>query len=224
MKYFLDSGKIDEIRYAYENYRIDGVTTNPRHIKNSGKAFLTVINELAEEFKGKDFPISVEINPHLSKAEDMVTAAKELAKISKNFVIKVPATEQGLIAAKRLEEQGVRTNVTLVFSPTQAIQAARIGARFVSPFIGWQEASGVDCTGLMETIMLAFQQYHFKSEVIAAAIRNGQQISTYAAMGVPIATAGLDVFKESFDHPFTDRGLKVFSDAWDEIPGNKKTE
>ncbi len=224
MKYFLDSGKIDEIRYAYENYRIDGVTTNPRHIKNSGKAFLTVINELAEEFKGKDFPISVEINPHLTTAEDMVTAAKELAKISKNFVIKVPATEQGLIAAKRLEEQGVRTNVTLVFSPTQAIQAARIGARFVSPFIGWQEASGVDCTGLMETIMLAFQQYHFKSEVIAAAIRNGQQISTYAAMGVPIATAGLDVFKESFDHPFTDRGLKVFSDAWDEIPGNKKTE
>ena len=96
MKYFLDSGKIDEIRYAYENYKIDGVTTNPRHIKESGKPFLTVINELAEEFKGKDFPISVEINPHLTHAEEMIAHAKELSQIAENFVIKVPCNEQGM--------------------------------------------------------------------------------------------------------------------------------
>ena len=221
MKYFLDSGKINEIRYAYENYKIEGVTTNPRHIQASGKPFLTVINELSEEFKGKDFPISVEINPHIAQAGDMIAAARELARLSKNFVIKIPCNEQGLIAAKKLEEQGVRTNVTLVFSPSHAIQAGRIGARFVSPFIGWQEASGLDCTGMMETILQAFELYQFKTEVIAAAIRNGQQISTYGAMGVHIVTAALDVFKESFEHPFTDKGLKIFSDAWDATQGNK---
>jgi len=221
MKYFLDSGKIDEIRYGYENYRINGVTTNPRHIKNSGKPFLTVISELAEEFKSKDFPISVEINPHLDRAEAMIAAAKELAKISKNFVIKVPCNEQGLIAAKKLEEQGVRTNVTLVFSASQAVQAGRIGARFVSPFVGWQEASGVDCVPMMKNILDAFKHYQFKTEVIVAAVRNGQQISTYAALGAHITTAALDVFKESFEHPFTDKGLKVFADAWDATAGNK---
>lgn len=220
MKYFLDSGKIDEIRYAYENYKIEGVTTNPRHIKNSGKPFLKVINELAEEFKGKDFPISVEVNPHLSSADAMIAAAKELAKISENFVIKIPCNEQGLIAAKKLEEQGVRTNVTLVFSASQAIQAGRICAKFASPFIGWQEASGVDCTPMMKNILLAFQHYQFKTEVIVAAVRNGQQIATYAAMGAHIATAGLEVFKESFEHPFTDKGLKIFADAWDAISGD----
>ena len=221
MKYFLDSGRIHEIRYAYENYKIEGVTTNPRHIKNSGKPFLTVINELAQEFKGKDFPISVEINPHLDNAEGMIAEAKQLAEISENFVIKVPCNEQGLIAAKKLEEQGVRTNVTLVFSPTQAIQAGRIGAKFVSPFVGWQEASGVDCSDQMRSILLAFQHYGFKTEVIVAAVRNGVQIATYAAMGAHIATAGLDVFRDSFEHPFTDKGLKIFADACDAIEGNK---
>jgi transaldolase len=221
MKYFLDSGKIDEIRYAYENYKIEGVTTNPRHIKNSGKPFLTVVNELAEEFKGKEFPISVEINPHITRSDEMVIAAKELAKLSKNFVIKIPCNEQGLIAAKKLEEQGVRTNVTLVFTPSQAIQAGRIGAMFVSPFIGWQEASGLDCAHMMKTIFLAFQHYQFKTEVIVAAVRNGQQISSYGAMGAHIVTTALDVFKESFEHPFTDKGLKIFADAWDATLGNK---
>jgi transaldolase len=220
MKYFLDSGKIEEIRYAYENYKIQGVTTNPRHIRDSGKTFMTVINELAEEFKDKDFPISVEVNPHLEKSGDMIAAAKKMSPISKNFVIKVPCTEQGLIAAKKLEEQGVRTNVTLVFSPSQAIQAGRIGAKFVSPFIGWQEAAGVDCTALVKNLLLIYRNYGFKTEIIVAAIRNGNQIATYAAMGADIATAGLAVYKDSFEHPFTDKGLKIFSDAWDATEGN----
>jgi transaldolase len=220
MKYFLDSGKIDEIRYAYENYKIDGVTTNPRHIKESGKPFLTVINELAEEFKGKDFPISVEINPHLTKAEEMVADAKELASIADNFVIKVPCNEQGLIAANKLEQQEVRTNVTLVFTPSQALQAGRIGAKFVSPFVGWQESAGVDCAEFMSTIMQTIENFGFKTEVITAAIRNGNQLAQYAAMGAHIATAGLSVYKESFEHPFTEKGLKIFADAWDQTEGN----
>jgi transaldolase len=198
MKYFLDSGKIDEIRYAYDNYKIDGVTTNPKHIMDSGKPFLTVINELAEEFRGKEFPISVEINPHLIKAEDMIQAAKELSPISDNFVIKVPCNEQGLTAAKKLEEQQVRTNVTLVFTASQALQAGRIGAKYVD----------------------SFANFGFQTEIIAAAIRNGNQLATYAAMGAHIATAGLAVYKDSFEHPFTDKGLKIFGDAWDQTEGN----
>ncbi|MBD3350204.1 MAG: transaldolase [Candidatus Lokiarchaeota archaeon] len=220
MKYFLDSAKIDEIRYAYENYKIDGITTNPKHILRSGKPFLEVIKEIATEFDGKKFPISVEINPHILKSEEMIKAAKDLAKISKNFVIKIPCNEQGLIAAKKLEDEGIRTNITLVFSPSQAIQAGRIGAKYVSPFIGWQEASGVNCALFLEDLVLAYENYRFKTEIIGAAIRNGNQIAQAAALGIHIVTCGLQVYKDSFTHPFTDRGLKVFQDAWDQIKGN----
>ncbi len=218
MKYFLDSGKIDEIRYAYKNWGIDGVTTNPKHVKNSGKTFKVVMQELADEFEDVEFPISVEINPHLEKAEEMIKEAKKFAKISPNFVIKIPCTEQGLVAAKSLEEEGVKVNVTLVFSASQAIQAGRINATFVSPFIGWQEASGVDCTDMLEDIMIAYENYGFTTEVIVAAIRNGKQFVEAARVGADIVTAGFEVYKDSFEHPFTDKGLKIFQDAWDSTP------
>lgn len=219
MKYFLDSGKIEEIRYAYKNWGIDGVTTNPKHIKNSGKTFKAVLKELAEEFKGvENFPISVEIDPHLEKAEDMVKEAKEYSALSPNFVIKIPCNEQGLIAAKSLEEDGVHVNVTLVFTATQALQAGRIKAKFVSPFIGWQESTGVDCTDMLEDIMIAYENYGIQTEVIVAAIRNGKQIVEAARVGADIVTAGFQVYKDSFEHPFTDKGLKIFQDAWDSTP------
>ena len=216
MKYFLDSAKIDEIRYAYENWGIDGVTTNPKHVMASGKSFKTVITELASEFKGKEFPISVEINPHLDKAKDMVKEAIAISSISKNFVIKIPCNEQGLIAAKELEEQDIRTNVTLVFSVSQAIQAGRIGAKYVSPFIGWQESSGVDCSQFLADLVAVYQNYNFCTEIIVAAVRNGKQIAEAAVMGADIVTCGMDVYKDSVYHPFTDRGLKIFQDAWDQ--------
>ncbi|MBD3190521.1 MAG: transaldolase [Candidatus Heimdallarchaeota archaeon] len=217
MKYFLDSAIIDEIKYAFDNWVIVGITTNPKHILKSGKPFLSVIKELAKAFEGKDFPISVEINPHILGAEKMVEEAKKLAALSENFVIKVPCTEQGLVAAKQLTEEGVDVNMTLVFSTSQAIQVGRIGAKYVSPFIGWQEASGVDCTDFLYQLTTIYQTYGFKTEIIAAAIRNGKQIAEAAELGVDIVTAGFDVYKASFDHPFTDRGLEIFQDAWDKI-------
>ncbi|MHA1974499.1 MAG: transaldolase family protein [Candidatus Hodarchaeales archaeon] len=215
MKFFLDSAKIDEIKYAYENWGIEGVTTNPKHILSSGKTFNSVIKELAVEFDGKKFPISVEIDPFITKADEMIKAAKELAAMSDNFVIKIPCTEQGLIATKKLVGSDVKVNVTLVFTVTQAIQAARIGATYCSPFIGWQEASGVDCTALLTSIVDIYDIYAFKTEIIAAAIRNGKQIADVAIAGVDIVTAGFGVYKESFEHPFTDKGLKIFQEAWD---------
>jgi transaldolase len=216
MKFFLDSAKIDEIKYALKNWKIDGVTSNPKHIKSSGKPFFTVIKEFAEDFRDIDFPISVEIDPSLRDAESMIKNASEIAEISKNFVIKIPCTEEGLIATKSLVEKGIGVNVTLVFTASQALQVGRLGAKYCSPFIGWQENTGVDCYSLIRDIKRIYQNYDFKTEIIVAAIRNGKQIVDAAVIGADIVTAGFEVYKESFYHPFTDRGLKIFKDAWDD--------
>lgn len=220
MKYFLDSAKLDEIKYAYENYGIDGVTTNPKHIKLSGKPFMQVVKDVAawikeEGLEGMDkFPVSFEINPHLDKWEDIVEAAKEVSSYSPNYVIKIPCCEQGLIAARKLEKMGIRTNVTLVFSPSQAIPVAKLGAKFVSPFVGWKENSG-DSGEYIADIIDIYNNYGYETEIIVAAVRNGKQIADYAAMGADIVTAGLQVYKDSFEHPFTTYGLGVFRGAWD---------
>jgi transaldolase len=216
MKYFLDSAKIDEIKYALENWKVSGVTSNPKHVKNAGKPFYSVVKEFASEFDSIDFPISVEIDPHLSTAKGMIEQAKKIAKLSHNFVIKIPCTEQGLIATKKLSEEGIKVNVTLVFTASQALQVGRIGAAYCSPFIGWQEASGIDCTQLMSDIVMMYQNYDFDTEIIIAAVRNGKQIVEAAVMGADIVTAGFEVYKNSFEHPFTDKGLKIFQDAWDD--------
>lgn len=223
MKYFLDSAKIEEIQEAYETFGIDGVTTNPNHIMNSGKPFKTVLRELADfvsemGIEGADkFPISVEINPHLDRAEDMITMARDISDMCSNFVIKIPCTAEGITAARKLEEDGIRTNLTLVFSPSQALIAAKNGSMFVSPFIGWKENSGEDCTQYIQDIVDIYQNYGFygNTQIIAAAVRNGKQITDCAVSGCDIVTAGLQVYKDSFYHAFTDYGIAKFCDAWD---------
>ncbi len=221
MKYFLDSAKLDEIKYAYENFCIDGVTTNPKHIQLSGKPFMQVVKDVAawikeEGIEGMDkFPVSFEINPHHDKWEDIVEAAKEVASYSPNYVIKLPCTEQGLIAAKKLEKMGIRTNVTLVFSPSQAIPVGKLGAKFVSPFVGWKENSGDNSIDYISDIIDIYRNYGFDTEIIVAAVRNGKQIGDFATLGADIVTCGLDVYKASFEHPFTAYGLGVFRNAWD---------
>jgi transaldolase len=224
MKYFLDSAKFDEIVYAYEKLGIDGVTTNPRHVQMSGKPFVTVLKELAtwvqeNRLTGYEkFPISVEVNPHLTEAEDIMEAARSLAALSPNFVIKVPCTVGGLCASRLLEAQGVRTNVTLVFSASQAILPAKNGAHFVSPFIGWKESSGEDTAEYIREIAEIYKEQNYKSQIIVAAVRNGRQIAHAARVGAHIVTCGLDALLDSLAHPFTDKGLKIFQDSWDAIP------
>ena len=166
------------------------------------------------------FPVSVEINPHLDKAEDMVKEAKKISGICENFVIKIPCTLEGLKAAKELEENGIRTNVTLVFSPSQAIQAARIGAKYVSPFVGWKEANGEDARAYMETISNIYHAKGYPTEIIGAAIRTGREISVMAELDIDIITCGLAVMEDSFTHPYTKHGLGIFCDAWDNTKGN----
>ena len=159
MKYFLDSAKMDEIKEAYETFGIDGVTTNPRHIMLSGKPFMTAIQDIAdwcraEGLEGYEkFPVSVEIDPHLTETADMVAEARKISAVSPNFVIKIPCTPAGVAAARQLEKEGIRTNVTLIFSPAQAILPAKNGSKFVSPFIGWKESNGEDCRQYIQDIV-----------------------------------------------------------------------
>ncbi len=220
MKYFLDSAKPDEIEYAYEYLGIDGVTTNPKHIMNSGNSFLKTVEYLADWVQKKgiegyeNFPISIEINPHLTEWKDIYENAKRVAAYSTNFVIKIPCTVEGIIAARKLEAEGIRTNITLVFSPSQAIPAGQLGAKFVSPFVGWKETSGEDCTYIKDIVEI-YYNYGFETEIIVAALRNGKQIADAAKAGADIVTCGLDVYKTALYHPFTDYGLGVFRDAWD---------
>ena len=223
MKFFLDSAKMDEITYAYENFGIDGVTTNPKHIMNSGKPFLKAIHDIAdfihaEGLEGIDrFPVSVEINPHLDNAKDMIDAAHQIAPICENFAIKIPANEAGVTAARILEKEGIRTNVTLVFSPAQAIWPAKNGSLFVSPFIGWKESNGEDCRKYIQDIVDIYKNYGYyqKTQIICAAIRTPKQIVDCAVAGADIVTCGLAVYQDSLKHAYTNQGIGTFCNSWD---------
>ncbi len=222
MKYFLDSAKIEEISYAYENWAIDGVTTNPKHIMLSGKPFYSVIEEIADYFKGTEVPLSVEIDPNLTNKDDMIEHAKKLTAISPNFCIKIPCTEQGLSAAKLLNERDIKTNVTLVFTASQAMQVARIGSKYCSPFIGWGEANGEFAMDNIKRIMQIYKNYEYKTQVITAAVRNGKQLAEAALSGSDISTAGFEVYKSSFYSPYTDFGNNIFIDAWNNTDTSEK--
>lgn len=223
MKYFLDSAKLDEIQLAYKTFGIDGVTTNPRHIMLSGKPFLTAITDIANWIKAEGlegyekFPVSVEINPHLDDTQTMIDAAHKVAAISPNFVIKIPCTEAGVPAARMLEKEGIRTNVTLVFSPAQAILPAKNGSLFVSPFIGWKEANGEDCRQYIQDIVTIYKNYGYygNTQIICAAIRTPKQIADCAVAGADIVTTGLAVYQDCMEHAYTTQGIGTFCNAWD---------
>jgi transaldolase len=221
MKFFLDSAKLDEIDLAYTTFGIDGVTTNPRHVQTSGKPFKVVLRDVSAWLKDHglqshaQFPVSVEIDPHLVAAADMVREGRVYAALNPCFVIKVPCTEQGIAASRQLEREGIRTNVTLVFSASQALPPAKNGALFVSPFVGWKEESGDDTAQFVGDIVTIYRNYGFKTQIIVAALRNAKQIVDAARFGAHIVTAGLAVYQGAFEHPYTRKGLQIFQDAWD---------
>jgi transaldolase len=216
MKFFLDSAIVDEIKYALDMWDIDGVTTNPCHVQVSGKPFMTVINEISEIFAGTDKPISVEVNPHHDDWKEMVAEGKKLAALSPNFVIKLPATEPGFKAIAVLKEEGIRVNLTLVFSATQALQAMRMGAYFVSPFIGWKESNAEETLSFVSEVATIRDNFGYDTEIIVSAVRNGRQMADAAVAGADIVTAGFAVYKDAFDHPYTHVGLGKFQSFWDQ--------
>ncbi len=216
MKFFLDSAMVAEIEYALEAWNIDGVTTNPRHVQVSGKPFLHVVKEIGNLMAGTDKTVSVEVNPHLMDTQAMVAEAEKLAALCENFVIKLQCVEPAFKAVAVLAERGIRTNVTLIFSATQALQAMRSGAYYVSPFIGWKEANAEETQGFVSDIVRIRDNYHFQTEVLVAAVRNGRQIADAAVAGADIVTAGMSVYKDAFEHPYTHSGIQKFSSFWDQ--------
>jgi transaldolase len=215
MKFFLDSAIEEEVRYALDMFDIDGVTTNPRHVQVSGKPFMTVIRNIARLFEGTEKTVSVEVNPHFMTYDEMLSEALKLADISPNFVIKLQCVEPAFKVVRELRRRDIRANVTLVFSAAQALMAMKSGAYFVSPFIGWKEANGEETRGFIEEVVAIRENYNFKTEIIVAAVRNGRQIVDAAVSGADIVTAGLAVFQEALQHPYTDEGIKRFTSFWD---------
>lgn len=220
MKLFLDSADTDEIAHALQAWDVDGVTTNPKHVRTSGKPFRTVIAEIAELMDGTDKPISVEVNPYLTDAKEIVREGRELAGLSPNFVIKVGVSEAGCAAMRELAKEGVRINATLIFSVSQAWHAARAGAAYISPFLGWREQYGDPATTLIRDVRRMLDVGGYPSQIIAAAVRNSFQIGEAAMAGAHSATAGFDVYRDSFRSPYTTMGEGVFQEAWDGTPAS----
>jgi transaldolase len=215
MYLFLDSAHVHEIKHALEVWDADGFTTNPRHVQASGKPRLRVFEEIADLVAGTTKPVSVEVDPRLTDWETIVDDGLTLAAMSPNFVVKVGASEPGFRAVRELARRGVRTNVTLVFSAAQAWHAARSGAAFVSPFLGWREQFGDDATALTGEVLTVLGRSGYPTKVIAAAIRNARQLALAATAGAHCATAGFAVYQDSFRNPYTTMGEELFGDAWD---------
>src|SRR5436305_1343766 len=215
MLLFLDTAHTHEIRHALEVWDADGFTTNPRHVQASGKPRLRVFAEIADLVAGTDKPVSVEVDPRLTDWVKIVDDGLALAAMSPNFVVKVGASEHGFRAVRELTARGVRTNVTLVFSAAQAWHAARSGAAYVSPFLGWKEQYGDDATALTGEVLTVLRNYGYPTKVIAAALRNARQLALAALAGAHCATAGFAVYQDSFRHPYTTMGEEQFGQAWD---------
>jgi transaldolase len=216
MKFFLDSAIIDEIKYALDAFDIDGITTNPRHVQVSGKPFMTVINEIAKLVEGSDKTVSVEVNPHYMTYEEMLPEAQKLAGISPNFVIKIQCVEPAFKVITALAKKNIRVNCTLIFSSMQALQAMRAGSFYISPFIGWKETNAEETQSWIDEIVTIRDIYRFDTEIIVAAVRNARQIVDAAIAGADIVTAGLQVYKDGFHHPYTIEGIGKFTDFWDQ--------
>ena len=212
MRIFIDTANIDEIKSAAELGIISGVTTNPSLIAKEGRDFADVIKEITEIVDG---PISAEVTGESSP--EMIEEGKTLSAIHKNVVIKVPVTEEGLKATAALSKLGIKTNVTLIFSPAQALLAARAGATYVSPFIGRLDDISEDGCDTVAKISEIFAMHGIKTEIIAASIRGTQDVTDAALAGADIATIPYKVIKQMIRHPLTDIGLEKFKADWEKM-------
>lgn len=210
MKFFIDTANVDEIKEANAMGMVDGVTTNPSLIAKEGRVFEDVIKEICEIVDG---PVSAEVIS--LEADGMVGEARELARIHPNVVIKVPMTVDGLKATRQLSAENIKTNVTLVFSPLQALMAAKAGATYVSPFIGRLDDLSQDGMQLVEQIVEIFANYAFDTEIIVASVRNPLHVLDSALAGADIATIPFNVLSKLAAHPLTDKGIQSFLADWD---------
>ncbi len=213
MKIFIDTANVEEIREANALGVICGVTTNPSLIAKEGRDFKEVVTEITSIVDG---PISAEVVS--LEADGMVAEALELSKIHKNIVIKIPMTKEGLKAVKQLTAKGIKTNVTLIFSPAQALLAAKAGATYVSPFVGRLDDIASSGNTLIETIAEMFELHAIDTEIIAASIRGPQDAVDAALSGAHIATIPYKVICQMVNHPLTDAGIERFLKDWESVP------
>jgi transaldolase len=211
MKFFIDTANVSEI--SEMAWLIDGVTTNPSLVAREKRPFEEIIAQICDIVDG---PVSAEATA--LDADGMIEQGKELAKIHDNVVVKIPMTEEGMKAVVGLSEAGIRTNVTLVFSPNQALVAAKCGAAFVSPFVGRIDDVGGDGMALVSQILDIYDQYGFDTEVIVASVRHPQHVLDAALLGAEIATVPYAILKKLFDHPLTDVGIERFLKDWKGVP------
>ena len=213
MKIFIDTANIGEIREAHAWGIVDGVTTNPSLLAKENREPKALIEEICAVVDG---PISVEVCS--MKADQMVKDAQEWAKVHKNITIKIPMTTEGLKATKQLSKLGIKTNVTLVFTPVQAMLAAKAGATFVSPFIGRLDDIGAEGMAIIRDIMTIYRNYGFKTEVIVASVRNPIHVLDAAKAGAHIATVPFKVIEFLTKHPLTSAGIDKFLEDWQKVP------
>lgn len=214
MKLFIDSANLDHIREMADLGILAGVTTNPTLMAKEGKDVPTVLKEIADLVDG---PISGEVIS--LKAEDMVAEGRVIASYHPNMVVKIPMTEEGIKAVKMLTAEGIKTNVTLIFTLTQALLACNAGATLISPFVGRLDDIQFDGIGLIEEIRDMIDVFGFDAEIISASIRHPQHIRDSIRAGAHIATVPYDMLKKAFKHPLTDSGLKAFLDDYKKVYG-----
>lgn len=210
MKFFIDTANVDEIKKALALGMVDGVTTNPSLVSKEARPFPDILKEICSLVEG---PVSAEVIG--LEAEGMVGEARELVRIADNIVIKIPMLEEGLKAVRLLSAEGIKTNVTLVFSAAQALLAAKAGATFVSPFVGRLDDIGQSGMELIADIMSIYRNYGFTTEIIVASVRHPMHVLDAARIGADIATIPYKVIAQLAKHPLTDRGIQQFLADWE---------
>ncbi|MCC6466614.1 MAG: fructose-6-phosphate aldolase [Planctomycetes bacterium] len=212
MKFFIDTADVAEIKEAQSLGILDGVTTNPSLIKKSGRPFNDVAREICKLVPG---PVSLEVTA--IDCAGMLKEAEKLAKFGDNVVIKLPLIPEGLKACKKLTEQGIKTNVTLCFSPVQALLAAKAGATYISPFVGRLDDIGQDGFEIIPQIRQIYDNYGFETEILVASVRHPVHVHNSALAGADVATIPLKVFQQLVQHPLTDKGLAQFLKDWESV-------
>lgn len=212
MKFFIDTANIDEIKEAAALGILDGVTTNPSLVSKEGKDFRKLLDEILRIVDG---PVSAEVIS--TDYDGIVKEGRELASIHKNIVVKVPLIKEGLKACKTLTSEGIKVNVTLCFSPNQAILAAKAGATYISPFVGRLDDISTSGMDLISQIVQIYRNYNYKTQVLVASVRHPVHVVESALIGADVCTLPFDVIKKMFNHPLTDIGLEKFLSDWKKL-------
>lgn len=210
MDIFLDSANFDEIETANDYGVLDGVTTNPSLVADEGEDYHKLVERICQEVDG---PVSAEVVA--TDTEGMIEEGRRFAKIADNVAVKCPLTKEGIKATKALSDEGIDVNVTLCFSPNQALLAAKAGAAFISPFVGRQDDRGHDGMGIVADIRQIYDNYGFETRILAASIRHPRHVLEAARIGADVATLPFGTLEKLFDHPLTDQGLQRFLDDWE---------